>query len=123
MELRGILILIFAGCGLVWSTEYYSDIYDKIDVDSILSSDRLLKQYINCLLDEGPCTADGRSLRRIAPEALATRCEKCTEKQKAITKKVLVFLMKEKPDVWQLFLKKYDPDGVYTEDFEEFLLD
>lgn len=48
---------------LVLGIERYSDTYDDIDVDSIIKSDRLLIQYVNCILDKGPCTVDGRSLK------------------------------------------------------------
>lgn len=47
----------------VRETDKYTTKYDNIDVDSILSSKRLLKNYLNCLLDKGPCTADGRELK------------------------------------------------------------
>lgn len=49
---------------LVSGIEYYPTTYDNIDVDTILNSERLLNQYMACILDKGPCTADGRSLRR-----------------------------------------------------------
>jgi len=58
------LLFSFMFSGLVSGTEYYSDSYNNIDVDAIINSDRLLNQYMNCILDKGPCTADGRSLKR-----------------------------------------------------------
>lgn len=53
-------------CGLIvgYTEEQYPNIYDQVDVDAIFNSERFLNQYINCLLDVGPCTADGRSLKR-----------------------------------------------------------
>ncbi|KAG7187868.1 hypothetical protein KM043_013850, partial [Ampulex compressa] len=47
----------------VWAVDYYADLYNNIDVDAILRSNRLTEQYIKCLLDKGPCTADGRQLK------------------------------------------------------------
>lgn len=44
--------------------ETYPTKYDNIDVGSILASERLLKNYMNCLLDKGPCSPDGQLLRR-----------------------------------------------------------
>lgn len=41
----------------------YTDKYDKIDVDELLSNRRLLIPYIKCILDEGKCSADGRELK------------------------------------------------------------
>lgn len=37
--------------------------YDNLDVDQILSNDRVLSSYIKCLLEKGPCTPEGRELR------------------------------------------------------------
>lgn len=44
--------------------EKYPTRYDNIDVDSILASERLLKNYMNCLLDKGSCSPEGKLLRR-----------------------------------------------------------
>lgn len=41
----------------------YTTKYDNIDVDAILASNRLLKNYVNCLLDKGPCTNEGKELK------------------------------------------------------------
>lgn len=41
----------------------YTTKYDGIDLDEILTSERLLTGYIKCLLDEGPCTPDGKELK------------------------------------------------------------
>lgn len=64
MKLAFLLLSSFVFCGLVSGTENYSDMYDNLDVDAILSSDRLLNQYIDCILEKGSCTADARSLKR-----------------------------------------------------------
>lgn len=42
----------------------YTTRYDNVDLDQILRSDRLLKNYVNCLLDKGKCSPDGAELKR-----------------------------------------------------------
>lgn len=42
----------------------YTTKYDNIDLDEIIKSDRLLKNYVNCLLEKGKCTPDGAELKR-----------------------------------------------------------
>jgi hypothetical protein len=37
--------------------------WDYINVDEILRSDRLVNNYVKCLLDKGPCTPDGADLK------------------------------------------------------------
>lgn len=73
----------------------YSTKYDNIDLDQILRSDRLLNNYVNCLLEKGSCTADGRELKAALPDALATGCSKCTDKQKNGSEKVIRFIVNE----------------------------
>ncbi|KAK2576496.1 hypothetical protein KPH14_005822 [Odynerus spinipes] len=117
-----VLLFVLTICGLAMGNEdEYPTIYDKIDVDTILSSERLSNQYIQCLLEKGPCTADGRSLKQILPEALATRCVKCNDRQKEIARKICTYLKEKNPNAWVLFTEKYDPENKYLEKFEEFL--
>lgn len=63
MRFTFVLLCSLVFSGLVSGIEYYSDTYDNVDVDAIINSDRLLNQYVNCILDKGPCTADGRSFK------------------------------------------------------------
>ena len=37
--------------------------WDYINVDEILRSERLINNYVKCLLEKGPCTADGAELK------------------------------------------------------------
>ncbi|KAF3426264.1 hypothetical protein E2986_13338 [Frieseomelitta varia] len=75
----------------------YTTKYDNIDLDSILNSDRLLNNYVNCLLDVGSCTPDGKELKKSLPDALESDCEKCSEKQKTGSEKVIRFLINKAP--------------------------
>lgn len=44
-------------------TDKYTDRYDNIDIDEILSNRRLLTPYIKCILDQGKCSAEGKELK------------------------------------------------------------
>jgi hypothetical protein len=41
----------------------YTTKYDNINVDEILASNRLVDNYIKCLLDQGRCSPDGTELK------------------------------------------------------------
>lgn len=41
----------------------YETKYDNIDLDKLLGNDRLRKNYVKCLLNEGPCTPDALDLK------------------------------------------------------------
>ncbi|KAF4531299.1 hypothetical protein B566_EDAN019370 [Ephemera danica] len=53
------------------------------------------------------------------PEAIDTDCSKCSERQKAGAEKVLRFLVKNKPAMYQDFAAKYDPMGMYKQRHHE----
>lgn len=55
------------------------------------------------------------------PEALATRCAKCTDKQKQLGKKLAQEVKKTHPEIWQELVTYYDPDGKHREAFQDYL--
>ncbi|XP_020289355.1 ejaculatory bulb-specific protein 3-like [Pseudomyrmex gracilis] len=117
------VVLLFVFSGFVSGTEeeFYSDTYDNVDIDAILGNERLVKQYMNCILDKGSCTADGRSLRRILPDALATTCKKCNQRQREIARKIGNYLKTNRPEEWAEFVRKFDPNNQYIVPFDRFL--
>jgi hypothetical protein len=48
---------------VVSAPDKYTTRYDNIDIDGILKSERLLRNYFNCLVDKGPCTREGLELK------------------------------------------------------------
>nr|QID89965.1 chemosensory protein [Agrilus zanthoxylumi]QTJ02339.1 chemosensory protein [Agrilus zanthoxylumi] len=99
----------------------YTIKYDNVDLDQILKNQRLLENYYNCLMDKGKCTPDGQELKRNLPDALNTRCSKCSEKQKEGTQRVVEYLIKNKPDWWKNLENKYDPSGNYRKNYSSEL--
>ena len=49
------------------------------------------------------------------PDAIATNCVKCTERQKYGSDKVTHFLIDNRPADWQRLEKIYDPEGTYRQ--------
>ncbi|KAL1493828.1 hypothetical protein ABEB36_009514 [Hypothenemus hampei] len=101
--------------------EKYTSKYDNIDVDEILKSERLLRNYMNCLLDIGRCTLDGQELKKNLPDMTETGCSKCTKKQKEIGTKVLKYLIENKKDYFNELEIKYDPEKRYKKRYRENL--
>jgi hypothetical protein len=56
-------VLLLAVLAAADKQKTYTTKYDNVDVDSILGNNRILSNYIKCMLDEGPCTPDGRELK------------------------------------------------------------
>lgn len=97
----------------------YSGRFDKVNIQQILSTDRLFRNYYLCLLDKGRCTPEGKELKRLLPDALQTNCLKCTDKQREGVDYVLKFMINSKKDEWAELQKKFDPDNTYTTKYRE----
>nr|AXG21594.1 chemosensory protein 1 [Agrilus mali] len=116
------LFTVFLSCiAYAMSASKYTTKYDNIDLDEILKSDRLLGNYVKCLMEEGKCTPDGAELKKVLPDALKHKCEGCSDKQKQGSKKVVNFLIKNKQDWWKKLEQKYDPNGQYVKDYKDEL--
>ncbi|KPJ03240.1 hypothetical protein RR46_06396 [Papilio xuthus] len=57
----------------------------------------------------------------LLPEALRTKCVRCTERQKRTAVKIIKRLKSEYPDEWAKLASKWDPTGDFTRYFEVFL--
>lgn len=58
-----ILVSVVAGDNKTGDDSGYDTKYDNIDVNELLKNDRLRKNYVKCLLNEGPCTPDAQELK------------------------------------------------------------
>nr|AXU25088.1 chemosensory protein 9 [Cyrtorhinus lividipennis] len=108
------LCVLFTLISIVSSAENkYTSKYDKVDVDAIIKNERILKRYVDCLMDRSSCTPDAKLLKALLPDALQTNCAKCTDAQKIMAGKVLGHLLQFKRPYWDELTKKYDPDGSF----------
>nr|QNL15631.1 chemosensory protein [Procecidochares utilis] len=95
----------FAACAA--AEEIYSDKYDYVDVVSILSNDRIRTQYYECFMDLAPClTPDAKFFKDKFPEAIVTKCRKCTQKQKDSFEKIVLYYTEKQPEQWKMLLAK-----------------
>ncbi|XP_065214011.1 ejaculatory bulb-specific protein 3-like [Planococcus citri] len=97
----------------------YTTRYDNINLDEILSSKRLVNNYVQCLVNGKPCSPEGLELRRILPDALKTKCAKCSQKQKEGALKVIQTVQKDYPEDWKKLVAKWDPNGEYFKAFQQ----
>ncbi|KAJ0174112.1 hypothetical protein K1T71_010258 [Dendrolimus kikuchii] len=99
----------------------YTDRYDTINVNEILSNNHLRDSYLDCMMDKGKCTPEGKELKNHIAHALQTGCDCCTDQQKSKSRVVIGYFINEKPDAWNELTAKYDPKKVYTKKYEEEL--
>ncbi|CAB3231661.1 unnamed protein product [Arctia plantaginis] len=105
----------------VLAQETYETDNDNFDISEVLGNERLLSSYAKCLLNKGPCIPEVKNLKEKLPEALATRCAKCTEKQKQTGKQVAKEIKKNHPEIWQQLVAMYDSEGKYQQAWGDFL--
>ncbi|XP_045501720.1 uncharacterized protein LOC123698934 [Colias croceus] len=99
----------------------YDERYDYLDVDAIFNNKRLVRNYVDCLINGLRCTPEGKALRRLLPEALRTKCVRCSERQKKTAVKIIKRLKSDFPDEWAKLSSRWDPTGDFTRYFEVFL--
>nr|AKI84384.1 CSP1 [Holotrichia parallela] len=104
---------------LAIAEDKYTTKYDNVDIDAVISNERLLQNYIKCLLDLVVCSEDGSELKGNMPDAIQNNCAKCSDKQKEGSDKLILYLIENKPEYWQLLEEKYDPTGENTKKFIE----
>ncbi|VVC38111.1 Insect odorant-binding protein A10/Ejaculatory bulb-specific protein 3 [Cinara cedri] len=97
----------------------YTTKFDNINIDEILSNDRLVNNYFKCLMDMGKCTPDGEELKRNLLDAVQNKCANCSEKQKQGSEIIIKFLYEKKPDLWMQLEDKYDPKKIYRQQYVE----
>ncbi|EDX08649.1 ejaculatory bulb-specific protein 3 [Drosophila simulans] len=108
-----LVFCVIVGLAAAAPEKTYTNKYDSVNVDEVLTNNRVLGNYLKCLMDNGPCTPEGRELKRLLPDALHSDCSKCTEVQRKNSQKVINYLRANKAGEWKLLLKKYDPQGIY----------
>lgn len=57
------LVVLTTLVALAAADKMYTSKFDTIDIDKVLGNDRILSQYIKCLMEEGSCTNEGRELK------------------------------------------------------------
>ena len=67
MAKLGYFVALCALVAVALAEEIYSDKYDYVNVDDILSNERIRTQYYNCFLETSPClTPDAKFFKGIA---------------------------------------------------------
>lgn len=53
----------------------YTTKYDNVDLDEIIKNDRLMQNYVKCLLEKGNCSPDGAELKSKYPPIMFYLCK------------------------------------------------
>ncbi|KAF5299916.1 hypothetical protein FQR65_LT09311 [Abscondita terminalis] len=115
--------VLFVVIAAAWCkpAELYTDEFDNIDEDAILASERLVNNYIACAKTGKKCTPDGKKFRELIPDALKTKCSKCTPVQKTKSKKILNWITTNRPDDFLEIEDIFDPEHKYRNEYADEL--
>nr|ARO70318.1 Chemosensory protein 14 [Dendrolimus punctatus] len=109
--------LVILSCVLALAVGKYTDKYDDIDLNEILTNKRLLENYFKCMMDQGSCPPEGQVLRDNVEEAMATGCKECTDTQKTKAKEGITYIHDNEPEMFKQLTEKYDKTGEYTKKY------
>ncbi|XP_031765674.2 allergen Tha p 1 [Galleria mellonella] len=112
-------ILLYLTKGHFSEESKYTNKYDGVNLDEILTNERLLTGYIKCLLEQGPCTPDAKELKNNLPDAIQNDCKKCTNRQQQGADQVMGYIIDHRPDDWNKLEEKYKSDGSYKRKYLE----
>lgn len=119
--MKFVIALFALSVSVLAAEERYTTKYDNVNIDAILANKRLTTNYVNCLLEKGKCSEDGKVLKEVIPDALVTDCRKCNDKQKSSVRKVAVHLLKNRKSDWDALIAKYDPEGKYKKSYQPYI--
>ncbi|KAL5242059.1 hypothetical protein ACI65C_009470 [Semiaphis heraclei] len=94
---------------------------EKIDIDQILNNNRLMSNNVKCFLNEGPCSAQLREMKKMVPMLIKDSCSSCTKEQKNMVKKAIDAIKARRPNEYEKISKFFDPEGKFNKKFLENL--
>lgn len=63
MKSTFVMVLLLGIVSSVVMAQTYPKNYDQVNIETVLNNDRVLTNYIKCLLEKGACTREGRELK------------------------------------------------------------
>ncbi|CAH4030402.1 unnamed protein product [Pieris brassicae] len=118
-----ILLLAVVCAALADTIDFFSTADDNLDMEAVVNDPDKLKAMTDCFLDKGPCDPVAQSYKIIIPESIAHACGRCNAAQKHLAHSYLRGLFWKIPEDYDNFLKKYDPQGIYFDNFMEAIKD
>lgn len=58
-----ILLIAVVACGCANAAKKQPMSFEDIDFDTVIKNERLMKNYMACMTNSGPCTQEGRELK------------------------------------------------------------
>nr|AIX97826.1 chemosensory protein [Cnaphalocrocis medinalis] len=105
--------LVLAVCVGLAVGETYSTENDDFDIEALVKNPEEFQKFSGCFLDKNECDAVSGDFKKDIPEAFEQACAKCTDAQKHLFNRFLSALKDKRPQDFEDFKKKYDPEAKY----------
>ncbi|XP_041972271.1 UDP-glycosyltransferase UGT5-like [Aricia agestis] len=102
--------LIFA-LAVIALTAAYSDLDDKLVIETVVKEPSLMRQYTDCFLDKGPCTAPMNGYKSHMIEAVFDGCRECNDIERHMLRVYLQTLRDQFPTDYTEFKGKFDKNN------------
>lgn len=83
----------------------------------LVGNPKIRQNYLNCFLDNGPCSPEAKNIKRMVPDAIQNDCAHCTELQRKVIEKMMCYLNNHQPDILKEVAAKFDPNGEYMKHY------
>ncbi|XP_069668984.1 ejaculatory bulb-specific protein 3-like [Periplaneta americana] len=91
------------------------------DVDVVVGDKELVSNFINCLLDDAACSAEGLLVKARLYDVYKNGCEECTEEQKNQLRRLVLYVKENREDEWMKVRNIFDPEMKSEETFNVFI--
>ncbi|CAF4807954.1 unnamed protein product [Pieris macdunnoughi] len=118
-----ILLLAVVGAALANEVDVYTTANDNLDMQAVVNDPKKLQAMTDCFMDKGPCGPVAQSYKLIVPDSIARACDRCNDAQKHLANTYVRGLYWNLPDEYKNFMKKYDPHGIYEDNFRKAVKD
>nr|UMT69255.1 chemosensory protein 3 [Ophraella communa] len=118
----GILVVV-AVFGAPKTFEENLEILKKVDVDAVIKNDRIMRNYIDCVLDKKTCTPEGTAFKESWKEGLERGCGDCDEETNRIVKKLVKHVYVNKRNWYDELVEALDKDKKYSKKYETYIND
>ncbi|KAF5299911.1 hypothetical protein FQR65_LT09306 [Abscondita terminalis] len=105
----------------VVESENITDEFDGVDIDQILSSKRLVDNYLICFKTGQKCTRDGKKARELLPDVLQSKCSECNDVHVEKIQQILTWVVENKPDDFLELETIFDAEHKYREIYADEL--
>ncbi|OWR46009.1 chemosensory protein [Danaus plexippus plexippus] len=112
------IVILLSLLSVVAANDHFYYNLIPLEVTALAKNPKQIFEFLDCLLDKGPCNDVFEGYRAVSLEAVQQACKRCTADQKRFGNIFLMLLRKLLPQEYHNFRYKYDPKNKYFDALE-----